>query len=57
METITLEKKKSNFDKKFHDSENKTALNFEERFKNGLTADELKKRTIAFIKSLPWKNF
>ncbi len=55
METIILEKGKVNFDKKFRDSENKTELNFDERFKNGITADELKKRTTAFIKSLPWK--
>lgn len=32
-----------------------SSFNFDEEFKKGISGEELKKRTTAFIKSLPWK--
>lgn len=32
----------------------RSSFNFDEEFKNGLTADEFRKGTTAFLKSLPW---
>ncbi len=33
----------------------RATFNFEEEFKKGITGEELKKRTTAFLKTLPWK--
>lgn len=33
----------------------KATFNFDEAFAKGITGEELKKRTTAFLKTLPWK--